>query len=116
MFCDSIESVFSRATASRTAFTCLLVVVFAGASVSAAAVGFGKGGLPRPLSYSADGKIYVLDRNGRQRALTDSTRELFGFAWSPDGTKLAALWGESGLRTPTLVVVDARGQIGSPIS
>lgn len=80
--------------------------------------------LPDELSYTANGGVVLVQRDGNRRVLARATyRHLpdgawrihmySGIEWSRDGSKLLALhWGSS----RTLVVIDANGMVGPTIA
>ncbi len=72
--------------------------------------------LPQPLSYSYDGQIYVLGRDGTRRRLTRSSGHLYGIAWSSDGKQLLAYWDRVGMRFPAVVLITPKTQSKRTVS
>ena len=80
--------------------------------------------LPEELSYTADGGVTLVHRDGTRQQLATAVdvrladgslrraRAYYGIEWSPDGSKLLALRLSS---SPGLVLVDANGKIGPKI-
>jgi WD40 repeat protein len=81
--------------------------------------------LPEELSYTANGGVTLVHRDGTRQQLATAVdvqlaggslrraREYSGIEWSPDGSKLLALRTSS---SPGLVLIDANGKIGPKIA